>query len=79
VSDAKSAWNKAHDARRDDERERALASLHEHIDRLEKELRKANEDCQTLAAENKQLAASVIRLQEHLDRLDRAQPKRGSH
>lgn len=80
MSKAKSAWNRAHEASREDERARAMASLHEHIDRLERELRKADEDRQALAAENTQLCASVLRLQEHVDRLERAsQSKRGSH
>lgn len=51
MSAAKSAWNRAHDATREDERARALASLHEHIDNLERDAAEAKKTVKSLIAE----------------------------
>ena len=67
MSEAKSAWNRAHDATREDERQRAMRALHEHIDLLERSLKDEQKKTRDLTEERDQLRVDVRDLRRDLN------------
>jgi predicted nucleic acid-binding Zn-ribbon protein len=56
----KSAWNKAHEAKREDERARALSELHDYITKLESSETKARLEAEALRQKMKAIQENLV-------------------